>query len=181
VPEEGPSRKDQIVRAAIELLESEGPDGVSMRAIADRVGIRAPSLYKHFADKAAVETAMIAAAFREQAEAFVRALADATDPLDALARAYRGWASAHPHLYRLMTHRPLPRERLPEGVEDAAALPVLQVVGGDPDRARALWAFAHGMTSLELADRFPESADLDAAWRTGIQAFRAWLPTSGTS
>jgi hypothetical protein len=45
-------------------------------------------------------------------------------------------------------------------------------VGGDRDRARAVWAFAHGMTILELNGRFPPDADLDAAWRRGLDAFR---------
>jgi hypothetical protein len=87
----------------------------------------------------------------------------------ALAVAYRRFALGHPHLYRLMTDRPLPREQLPAGVEDRAAAPLLRAVG-DPDRARAVWAFAHGMVALELAERFPPGADLDAAWRAGITA-----------
>jgi hypothetical protein len=89
----------------------------------------------------------------------------------ALARAYRRWALDHPHLYRLLTEGRLPRERLPEGLEAWAAEPVVIAAGGDPDRARAAWAFAHGMTILELDGRFPENADLEAAWSEGIAAF----------
>jgi hypothetical protein len=44
---------------------------------------------------------------------------------------------------------------------------------GDPDRARAVWAFAHGMVILELNGRFPADADLDAAWQAGITALQA--------
>ena len=72
-----------------------------------------------------------------------------------------------------MTERPIDRERLEPGVEDRAARPLVQAVGGDGDRARAVWAFAHGMTILELNGRFPPGADLDAAWRRGIDAFRS--------
>jgi hypothetical protein len=57
---------------------------------------------------------------------------------------------------------------LPAGLEARAAAPLLAAVGGDPDRARATWAFAHGMVMLELTDRFPAGADLDAAWRVGL-------------
>ena len=70
-----------------------------------------------------------------------------------------------------MTERPLPREDLPAGLEDRAAAPLVAAVGGDRDRARATWAFAHGMVQLELAGRFPHDADLDAAWRTAVEAF----------
>ena len=71
-----------------------------------------------------------------------------------------------------MTAGPLPRERLRPGVEARAAAPIVQVVG-DPDRARAVWAFAHGMVILELDGRFPPGADLEAAWGAGLAAFGA--------
>jgi AcrR family transcriptional regulator len=165
-------RKAEIVAAARDLLEAGGPEAVTMRAIADALGIRAPSLYKHFPDKVALESAVVAAGFVEQAEAFAAA-ARTRNPLAALGRAYRAWATAHPHLYLLMTNRPLERDRLPAGVEAAAAAPIIEACGGDANRARAAWAFAHGMASLELANRFPPDADLDAAWRSGIAAFQA--------
>jgi AcrR family transcriptional regulator len=162
------------VAAATEVLEADGPDGLSMRAVATRVGVKAPSLYKHFPDKDDIESAVIAEGFRRVAVVFSGAVRDA-DPLWSLAVVYRTWAKEHPHLYRLMTHKPLRRDQLPPGVEAAAAAPVVQVAGGDPDLARATWALAHGLTSLELAGRFPPDADIDAAWRAGITALRAHL------
>ena len=89
----------------------------------------------------------------------------------ALAAAYRRFALAHPHLYRLMTNGPLPREHLPPGLEGRTAAPLLRAAGSQA-RARAVWAFAHGMVMLELDHRFPADADLDAAWRAGIAAFQ---------
>jgi AcrR family transcriptional regulator len=169
-PELSP-RAREIVGVARELLEAEGPDGLSMRRIADRLGIKAPSIYKHLPDKQALESALISAGFAEWAAVFEAAVQRAGDPVQALARAYRDYANRHPHLYRLMTERPLARERLEPGVEDRAARPIVEAVG-DPDGARALWAFAHGMTILELNGRFPPGADLDAAWERGIAAFR---------
>ena len=47
---------------------------------------------------------------------------------------------------------------------------VYEAAGGDADLARAAWAFAHGMTILELDHRFPPGADLDAAWARGLDA-----------
>jgi hypothetical protein len=71
-----------------------------------------------------------------------------------------------------MTERPLPRDLLPDGLEARAAAPVLGAVG-DPDLARAAWAYAHGMVQLELAGRFPPGADLDPAWTKAVAAFTA--------
>jgi hypothetical protein len=70
-----------------------------------------------------------------------------------------------------MTERALNRELLEPGVEARAAAPVIAAAGGDRDAARAAWAFAHGMTILELNERFPPDADLDAAWTQGLTAF----------
>jgi AcrR family transcriptional regulator len=142
-----------------------------MRRVADRLGIRAPSIYKHFPDKQALEAALISDGFRDAAELFEAAVRDAEDPLVALGAAYRQFALAHPHVYRLMTDGPLPRERLSPGIEERAAWPVVEAAGGEADLARAAWAFAHGMVILELNDRFPPGADLDTTWREGIDAF----------
>ena len=174
-------RAREIVDVALVLLAEEGPDGLSMRRLADRLGIRAPSIYKHLPDKQALEAAIISAGFELQAEAFELALEGSDDPLGALAGAYRRFAKAHPHLYRLMTERELQRDLLAPGVEARAALPVHEAVGGDPDLARAAWAFAHGMTILELDRRFPPDADLDAAWDRGIRAFARRPPKSRRS
>ena len=162
-------RAREVVAAARELLEEEGYDALSMRRLGERLGIRAPSLYKHLPDKRALETALIAAGFEEWAAEFEEA-AEAEEPLTALVAAYRAFARAHPHLYRLMTERPLERSRLPAGLEERAAAPIVAAAGGDADLARAMWAFAHGMTILELDGRFPPGADLDAAWVAGVAA-----------
>jgi AcrR family transcriptional regulator len=166
-------RAREIVAAAREILDDEGLDALTMRRIADRLGIRAPSLYKHFPDKQALEAAIISQAFAEQAEAFEQAVEGSPDPLGDIAAAYRRFARAHPHLYRLMTDQELRRDLLVPGVEERAGLPLYRAAGEDRDRARAAWAFAHGMALLELTNRFPPGADIDAAWREGIKAFRA--------
>ncbi|GGU77724.1 TetR family transcriptional regulator [Streptomyces filipinensis] len=163
-------RAREIVAAARDLLEESGPALLTMRTLADRLGIRAPSLYKHFPDKHAVEVELTARMLQESAEALEAAETRAPGSLAALAEAYRVYALAHPHLYRLATERPLPRAELPAGLEDRAALPLLRACGGDLDLARATWAFAHGMVILEIHGRFPADADLDAAWKRGLKA-----------
>jgi AcrR family transcriptional regulator len=159
-------RAREIIAAARELLEREGPAGLSMRRVAERLGIRAPSLYKHVRDKGELEAALISEGFEEAAERF-----EAADSLVELGAAYRAFALEHPHLYRLMLQGPLARERLIPGSEQRAAAPVIAAVGGDGDLARAVFAFAHGMVILELDDRFPPGADLATAWARGLSAF----------
>jgi AcrR family transcriptional regulator len=175
-----------VVAAGRRLLEEEGVEALTMRRLADRVGIRAPSLYKHLPDKAALEAAIIATGLEDTAAAFEAAVQGAGEGrnrgageaegaseasahaagagdeaeqgagggLAALAAAYRRFALEHPHLYRLMNNGPLPREHLPPWPEEPTAAPVLRVAGSQA-RARAVWAFTHGMVMLELDHRFP--------------------------
>ena len=76
-------RGREIVAVARDLLEAEGAEAVSMRRIAQRLGIRAPSLYKHVPDKAALEAALISDVLSEMAARFAAATAGAP-PGDAL-------------------------------------------------------------------------------------------------
>ncbi|MFF0868110.1 TetR/AcrR family transcriptional regulator [Nonomuraea sp. NPDC003560] len=164
-------RAGQIVEAARELVEAGGADALTMRALAARLGIRAPSLYKHFPDKSAVEAELIAIALAELAAALECAEHDGGGGgLAALGRAYRAYALGHPHLYRLMSAGPLPRDLLPAGVEERAALPLVRIVRGEA-AARAVWGLAHGLVMLELDGRFPPGADIEAAWTAGMSAF----------
>jgi AcrR family transcriptional regulator len=165
-------RAQQILHAARELLEDEGLEMFSMRRLAERLGIRAPSLYKHFPSKEALEAALLSEFFTEQAELFEAALRDTPEPLAEIARAYHAYALEHRQLFRLFTERAIDRSLITPGVEDRARAPG-DTASGDPSLSRALWAFAHGMTILELNDRFPPGADLEAAWKRGLDAFNA--------
>ena len=171
------ARGREIVAAARQLLEEDGPDGLSMRRVAERIGIRAPSIYKHLPDKEALEHAIVSTVLEELADAFEAARED-EDPVLAMVAFYRRYAKEHPHLYRLATEQPLQRDLLVPGVEDRASLPARLVFSDDPDGGRAMWAFVHGMTIIELNGRFPPGADLDEAWRRGLEAFRRYAEQS---
>jgi AcrR family transcriptional regulator len=172
------SRRDQILDVAVAVLEEEGPEALTMRELADRMGIRAPSLYKHVRDKDDIVAGVQERALLDLGK---HMSAVTGQGLVALAEAYRSWARAHSRLYEVATRRPLDRERIAPGVEHAAALPLLNAVGGDEHLARALWALAHGLVDLELSDRFPPDADLDTTWRTALSGFeRTTAPRSRT-
>jgi AcrR family transcriptional regulator len=150
------------------VLEGEGREALTMRRIAAEIGVQAPSLYKHFPDKRSLEAAVIAEGLAEFGAQMSTASGTSRRRVKAVADAYRHYALAHPHLYHLMTDGELPRDLLPLGIEDAAAAPILAVLGTH-DRARAGWATAHGLVSLELAHRFPPDADIAAAWKTAVR------------
>jgi len=170
VPRSG--RADDIVAAARAIVEREGRDALTMRRLADDLGIQAPSLYKHFAGKAAVELALIGDAFAEFGATLHDALRDlhGASPIGSLLRTYRHHALTHGNLYRLVTTGYLRRDGLPADLEEWAGIPFYAATG-DPQLAQALWAFAHGMVILELDRRFLPGSDLEATWKAGTAAF----------
>lgn len=169
------ARAAEVVAAARRVVERDGPDGLTMRAVADELEIKAPSLYKHVSGKAAIEVELVAAALLEMGEALHTALSAAPRAagggrVTAVLAAYRRQALAQPAMYRLATTGPLARHQLPPGLEEWAGSPFF-LVTDDPYRAQALWSFAHGMVILELDGRFPDGSDLDRTWAAGAAAF----------
>jgi AcrR family transcriptional regulator len=102
----GTRLRDEIVDAAIGLIdEADDPAGLTLRGIARRAGITAPSIYSHFADLAAITTAVLASSFDELSAAVQAALDGQEDPgraLIAVGDAYVRFAWERPARYRLM-------------------------------------------------------------------------------
>jgi AcrR family transcriptional regulator len=83
---QGARLSEDIVRAALALIEREGSDeAVTLRAVAREIGIAAPSIYPHFADRESIVLEVVARLFDELAEAITAAHAAAgDDPVDRL-------------------------------------------------------------------------------------------------
>jgi len=165
-------RAVEIVDSARHILEDEGPTALTMRRIADELGIQAPSLYKHFPSKSALEMALIEDALFDFGEVSHHVLhkSQPASPIGSLLAAYRRYCLSHSNLYRLCTSGHLDRDNLPAGLEEWAGNPWF-VVTGDSSLAQALWSFAHGMLILEMDERYPPGSDLDLTWQAGATAF----------
>jgi AcrR family transcriptional regulator len=167
-------RAAEIVATARRVLEAEGPDALTMRSVGDELGMKAPSLYKHFTDKAAIELVLVEQTLVEMGQSLRDAI-HGRAPVSAvrpLFDTYRDVARAHPNLYRLATVGPLRRAELVVGLEDWAGEPFF-LVAGDPYLAQAVWSAAHGMVVLELDGRYPPDSDLDRTWREAAAAYRS--------
>jgi len=162
----------QILAAAGELLAESGrEDEVSIRAVADRVGVTPPSIYLHYADKDALLDAVCVEAFTDMHEAMAKAGAGAEDdPVAALAaqgRAYIAFARSRPEHYRLMfMRRPGHDLEMPTEAEITATAGLSSVIdtlsvaqrkgvidaSEDPIRvALTLWSAVHGVAALLIA------------------------------
>ena len=183
-------RVSEIVAAARRLVAAEGEQALTMRRLADELGIRAPSLYKHLPGREAVVGELVDVTLFETGERMHAAVSapDISEPVAALLEAYRSIGRDEPNLYRLVTASAFPRSGLTPGLEDWAGEPFYRVTG-EPYRAQALWAFAHGTLILEIDGRFVPGSDLDETWRAGAHAFArstapsplTWLLTRGVS
>lgn len=174
IPRELSPRTAEIVTTARELLDAEGPSGLTMRRLAERLSIRAPSLYKHLPGKGSLESLVVEAGLFETGDALHHAVdrPGRRTPLASLVATYRRYGQEHPDLYRLITAPNFPRADLLPGLEDWAGEPFYRVTG-QPYVAQALWAFVHGTMILELDERFLGGSDLDRTWAAGVQAFSA--------
>jgi AcrR family transcriptional regulator len=165
-------RQRQVVDLALRLLAAEGPGVLTMRRLAAELDLQAPSLYKHVANKAELELFMVEVGLIGMGSAAHAALADdagAPGPVVSLLATYRRFATQNPELYRLSTGLTFPRAELTPGLEAWAGEPFWRAVG-DAHTAQALWAFAHGLATLEIDGRLLP-ADLDATWAAGAAAF----------
>ncbi|MEO7268290.1 MAG: TetR/AcrR family transcriptional regulator [Knoellia sp.] len=158
-------RAREVLDAARTVLERQGWDTLTMRILADELGIAAPSLYKHFASKDALKTQLVAIALKENGEALRPVTTVAK-----LVRNYRELARVNPQLYRLSTSGPLDRAALPPGLEEWSGTPFFEAAG-DPHRGQALWASAHGMVILELDGRFPTGTAPESTWKELVRHF----------
>lgn len=154
--------KTRIVAAARALYFERGPDAVTMRAVAERVGVTATALYRHFADKDALLREVVGEGSRLLGSHLFRAL-EAPTPLERLratALAYLDFALAQPQAYRALfkpgeddESSPVHRQRgavrrfLRDRVREAMDAGVLSE--GDPDGvALTVWSLLHGLASL---------------------------------
>jgi AcrR family transcriptional regulator len=175
----------EILDAAWELARGQGLAGFTLRDVATRVGMRAPSLYSHFASKHAIYDAMYGEAWTAYEEVKLREEAELTDDLRScahlIARTFFDFAVADPARYQLMNQRVIPGfTPSPESYAPAvrvleAALRIAAERGvTDPDDLMLLLAMIGGLIDQQLAndpggDRFarmlPRAVDM---WADGL-------------
>lgn len=149
--------RDALIKAALEMLEQGEEPG--LRAVARAAGVSAMAPYRHFADKAALLSAVAEQGFAALAQALAAA-DDDPDPRGALigqGLAYLAFARARPALFRLMFASDF---RLALGDDSGAfatlADRVVSLGARDSDSATILsWAAVHGMAMLSLDGRLP--------------------------
>jgi AcrR family transcriptional regulator len=177
VPRAGLSTR-RVVEEAEALADERGLSEVGIATIAARVGVRAPSLYKHVTSLDALLQLLAVRAKSELARTLSEASAGAEPgaAIPAIATAYRRWAHAHPGRYSATLRAPLASD--PADIEASSravavildALDTMGITGGEAiDATRAIRSALHGFVALEAAHAF-ELPEVDASFDRMITA-----------
>ncbi|WP_199853032.1 MULTISPECIES: TetR/AcrR family transcriptional regulator [unclassified Plantactinospora] len=173
-----------VVSAAIEVIDEQGVDALTLAAVAARTGVAPPSLYKHVAGLAELRTLVGIRLMTELTDRAVAAVLGRSgdEAVAMLLRAYRAYVREHPARYAALPPDPLHEPAMVEagtrmlqvflatlrgyGLTDSAAIHAV----------RCGRAIAHGFSSLEASGGFGLPEDLDETYEQLIAMFVASLP-----
>jgi AcrR family transcriptional regulator len=162
--------REQILKAAREIVLNQGFEGLTMRKIADAIEYSAATIYLHFSSRDEIAHALVQEGFAEMLAYMgpVITIADPLERLSAIGRAYVRFGMEHPQTYRLIfmaeyTSVVMGEEKLEDPDEPGnrafglVESTVRELVEGgrikpvDPTlAAEMLWAAVHGIVSLKL-------------------------------
>lgn len=185
-PRDAAPTRAAIVAAAGALLESGGPEAVTLRSVGAAAGVSRSAAYRHFDDKAELLRALAAQTLTELA-ARIRRAAEGSGRRSRLYRGcggYLGYALEQPHHYQLIfgdTPIAQPGREL-ESAADDGMLALRELVeraqvegelGGDPARelATVLWVLLHGLAQLQITGHLHEPRTIDG--NTGLDELLA--------
>jgi len=179
-----------VVEEAARISDAEGYPNLTLAAVAKRLGVTVPSLYKHVAGLDGLRGQLHVHCSREFAGVLGRAVLgrSGTDALRSLAHAYRDYARRHPGRYAALQRAPAPDD--PAGQD--AARSVLEVItavlcGFDLpeesviDAIRAMRSALHGFVSLEAGGAFGLPQDVDRSFEVLVEMLVRSLSTWQTA
>lgn len=185
VPARPKVSQSEIIAATLELLERKGRDGFAMSEVAAAVGVRAPSLYGHFTDRATLLDEVELSLWHDLGRILAGQVVtnQPVETLRAQARAYRRFAKQHPNGYALLfdvRSRVSERGVRARGEAMASTLAALTTFVGESRAllaARVLAPYLHGFVSMENARAFRMGRGLDTAFEHGVETLLRGLIT----
>jgi AcrR family transcriptional regulator len=146
-------RRDQLLRVARDLAESEGWPAVTMRRLAGELGVTQPVVYSAFDGRQALIDAVVVSGFAELAAALNAVNAS---PM-ARMRAYLDFADAHPRVYEAMFSLPSGLVFAADDTPAPLRLAFSAIYEAFPDddgtRAEVAWSVLHGLATLQASRR----------------------------
>lgn len=171
-------RMQKIVSEARAMLREAGWGSISMRRLAARLNVKAPSLYKHISGKEELLDLLLSESMANLGARLHEAIAQEPSSA-ALLAAYREAALADPHGYHLMSRTRFVNAIEPSQLDTWIRGAFIKVAGSEA-KGLAMWAFAHGLVTAELVQDLPPefsatgestSPAVDEIWEAGAAAF----------
>jgi AcrR family transcriptional regulator len=162
-----------VVNLALEIVDDEGPDALTLAKVAARAGVAAPSLYKHVKSLADLRRLIDLKVVQEMADALRTAATGRAGAaaISALADAYRAYLRRHPHRTNALTTAPDKTDTELSRATHAVAevvFAVLRPFGFDHVQAvhatRCIRAAVHGFGGLEASGGFGRPEDVDQSF-----------------
>jgi AcrR family transcriptional regulator len=173
-----------VVEAAAKLVNEEGIDQLSLGRLAERLGIRTPSLYNHVAGLPGLKRDLTLYSLRELHDQLTHATIGKSraEAIVALADTYRAYAREAPGRYSLTQQAPDPDDREWSAVGQQLVEVVQAILApyklGEEEAIhaiRSLRSIVHGFISLEVARGFKMPVNLDESFHWLINLFIASL------
>ena len=173
-----------VVEAAVKLIDEEGIEQLSLGRLAERLGVRTPSLYNHVAGLPGLKHDLTLYCLHDLLDLILRSTVGKSraEAIFALANAYRAYAREAPGRYALTVQALDPGDQevqaLAQQLVDVvrAVLAPYRLSEEDAIHAiRGLRSIVHGFISLEVAGGFAMPVDLEASFHWLINLFIAGL------
>jgi AcrR family transcriptional regulator len=180
--------RDTVVAEAVALLEADGVGALTLTALAERLSVTQPALYRHVAS---IDDLWAAVALHARSELIAELLDVAVgragdEAIEAVANTWRDFARHHPALYKATDLSPLEGDEANEGAARELVVLLGRVTAGygldDTDAEQAAWALRsalHGFSILEAERGNPGSLDLDATFARLVTLLEGGLRTWG--
>jgi AcrR family transcriptional regulator len=177
-----------VIEEAERLADDVGLANLTLAALAQRLGVRQPSLYKHIAGMDALQRGITIRAKNELAGVLGRAAVGRArgDALIAMAHAYREWAIRHPGRYASAQRAPMEGDIDDETASANVVQVAVDVMAGFElrdddaiDAIRALRAALHGFVALETGGGFGLPVSIDRSFDRLVSGLAAAFVTWG--
>jgi AcrR family transcriptional regulator len=166
-----------VIEEAERMIDEPDAPPLTLAALAGRLGVKQPSLYKHIDGIDGLRRSIAIRAKLELADVMARAAIGKAggDAITSMSRSYRTWAAAHPGRYPATVRAPLPGDEDDEAASLEATKVAFDIMAGlgltgddAIDAIRALRAVLHGFVTLEAGEGFGLPADIDRSFDRAI-------------
>jgi AcrR family transcriptional regulator len=177
---------DVVIGQAAQLIDEPGSDGLTLASLAESLGVRIPSLYKHVDGMPAIQRGIRIAGKASLGGVLAQAAIGKSrdDAITSMAFAYRAWALEHPGTYPMIMGAPVPGDEQDLTASASLVKVIYEVLAGYDirgddavDATRFIRASLHGFVALETSGAFEIPVNLERSFQRLVESVITALAT----